>query len=69
MPSGAYAACAVGFYAWLAGANGRVLFTTAAGAVAGAVTGNATAGRDSAPGHLPQMLEMLELSYHNSLHG
>ena len=45
MPSGAYAACAVGLHARLAGANGRVLFATAAGAVASAVTGNATAGR------------------------
>jgi len=63
MPSGAYAACAVRFYAWPAGANGRVLFATAAGAVARAVTGNARASRDGAPGHLPQMLES---SCHNS---
>ncbi|OCL09146.1 hypothetical protein AOQ84DRAFT_221189, partial [Glonium stellatum] len=46
MPSSAYAACAVGVYAWQAGANGRLCwFATAGGAVATAVTGNARAKR------------------------
>ena len=44
-------------------ADRAISHITAAGAVARAVTGNARASRDGAPGHLPQMLES---SCHNS---